>query len=109
MKVKVKGALGIALGIALDRAVWWMCALVGSAQRSIESAQCKALMIALEIAHKRTRRPTTGPLGVALRPHKISKAERTPTAHREHAGIAQSAPSEYAGIARDSPSASQSA
>lgn len=58
-----------------------MCALVGSAQRSIQSAQCKALMRALEIAYKRTSSalggpleahrevtlwPTTGPLGVAL-------------------------------------------
>lgn len=37
------------------------------------------------IAHKEvTLWLTTGPLGVALRPHKISKAERTPTPHREH-------------------------
>ena len=72
-----------------------MCALVGSAQRSIESAQCKALVIALVIAYRCTSSalggaleahkeaalwPTTGPLEV----RKISKAERTPMAHREH-------------------------
>lgn len=60
-----------------------MCALVGSAQRSIESAQCKALVIALEIAYRRTSGALGGPLGVALRPHKISKAERTSIPHKE--------------------------
>lgn len=46
-----------------------MCALVGSAQRSIESAQCKALMIALEIALEIAHRCTGSALGGPLRPH----------------------------------------
>ena len=45
---------------------------MGSAQRSIESAQCKALEItleiALEIAYKRTSRALGGPLGAYYGP-----------------------------------------
>ena len=39
-----------------------MCALVGSAQHSIESAQCKELTITLEIAYKCTISALGGPL-----------------------------------------------
>lgn len=46
-----------------------MCALVGSAQRSIQSAQCKALMIALEIALEIAYRRTSGALGGPLLAH----------------------------------------